>query len=212
MTRPGDPTYIPTGMEQVPVSPLTGIPGWLSTAEEKCLFDLAHDVPRQGVIVEIGSEYGRSCAAMLAGASYRDIRMVSVDLFPNDHPLVGNLLETFQCNVETALAALRLPACSVEIMRGDSAKAGEDWPLGVAINLLFIDGDHTYEGVKHDIAAWVRWLCPNGVVAFHDCARDENDHYLRFEVDRAVSEWYDLARRAFVELPRADTMRIFRRL
>jgi hypothetical protein len=34
--------------------------------------------------------------------------------------------------------------------------------------LLWIDGDHTYKGVKADFDSWSPFVIPGGVVAFHD--------------------------------------------
>jgi predicted O-methyltransferase YrrM len=36
------------------------------------------------------------------------------------------------------------------------------------IDLLFIDGDHSYEGVKEDVEAWFPKLNEKAVVIFHD--------------------------------------------
>jgi hypothetical protein len=36
------------------------------------------------------------------------------------------------------------------------------------IGLLWLDGDHTVEGVRRDFEAWAPFLEPGGVVAFHD--------------------------------------------
>lgn len=37
------------------------------------------------------------------------------------------------------------------------------------INLLFIDGDHSYKGVKADIENWYPQMAEGGVMLFHDC-------------------------------------------
>lgn len=37
------------------------------------------------------------------------------------------------------------------------------------INVLFIDGDHTYEGCKADIDVWYPHMVKKGVMLFHDC-------------------------------------------
>jgi len=39
---------------------------------------------------------------------------------------------------------------------------------GRKIDLLFIDGDHRYDGVKADFLSYLPFLAPNGKVAFHD--------------------------------------------
>ena len=40
--------------------------------------------------------------------------------------------------------------------------------VGKNIDVLFIDGDHTYEGCKADIDVWSKWVVPGGVMLFHD--------------------------------------------
>jgi len=41
--------------------------------------------------------------------------------------------------------------------------------LGAAkLDFLFIDGDHSYEGVKRDFEMYSRLVRPGGMVAFHD--------------------------------------------
>ena len=45
-------------------------------------------------------------------------------------------------------------------------------PQDIKIDLLFIDGDHSYEGVKLDFELYSKLLTPKGVVILHDS--DEN--------------------------------------
>lgn len=39
---------------------------------------------------------------------------------------------------------------------------------GIKIDVLFIDGDHSYEGVKKDFELYSKILSPNGIIIFHD--------------------------------------------
>jgi len=48
--------------------------------------------------------------------------------------------------------------------RGGRLLAGE--PL----DFLFIDGEHTYEGVKQDVEAYSPFVTAGGLVVFHDMA------------------------------------------
>jgi cephalosporin hydroxylase len=41
---------------------------------------------------------------------------------------------------------------------------------GRQVDLLFIDGDHSYAGVRADFEMYSPFVCPGGVVAFHDIA------------------------------------------
>jgi predicted O-methyltransferase YrrM len=57
---------------------------------------------------------------------------------------------------------------------------------GEKLDYLFIDGDHTYEGVKKDFEMYAPLVRPQGLVAFHDVAEHRRD--LSCEVDKFWSE------------------------
>ena len=56
---------------------------------------------------------------------------------------------------------------NVEILKGDSSEIARTWQHG-RIDVLHIDADHTYEGVKRDYEAWSHHVRKNGVILFHD--------------------------------------------
>lgn len=53
------------------------------------------------------------------------------------------------------------------------------------IDFLFIDGDHTYEGVRADWLAWSPLVRPGGLVAFHDTWPNADRH------EPGVVRWVD---------------------
>lgn len=55
---------------------------------------------------------------------------------------------------------------------------------GKKIDLLFIDGDHRYNGVKKDFEVYKQLVSPNGLIAFHDI---NEDHKTRF--GNKTSNW-----------------------
>jgi len=44
------------------------------------------------------------------------------------------------------------------------------------IDLLFIDGDHSYQGVKSDFEMYSPLVRDSGIVAFHDIAHARSDY------------------------------------
>lgn len=42
------------------------------------------------------------------------------------------------------------------------------------IDILIVDGDHSYEGVSRDIEAWLPHMKPDGLIFFHDYLEREN--------------------------------------
>lgn len=58
----------------------------------------------------------------------------------------------------------------VEILRASSAEAAAGWNL--PIDLLFIDGDHSYGGVKRDWELFAPFVQPFGNIIFHDTLWD----------------------------------------
>ncbi len=56
-------------------------------------------------------------------------------------------------------------------IEGDSREVYKTWDKG-KIKLLFIDGDHTYEGVKADAEGWFDHVSSPGAILFHDFRSD----------------------------------------
>lgn len=158
------------------------VPGWLNDMEGYTLMTLAgHDrgpggQPVQGCVAEIGSFKGRSTCWLAAGVQGRGAgKVYAIDHFtgsPEHQPggshadpdIVkdGTTLNAFRANI----ARLNL-GDHVEAVVAPSLEAAKTWSKG-PIRLLFIDGDHSYEATKADLAAWKPHLAPGALVAFHD--------------------------------------------
>lgn len=183
---------------------LTGAPGWETEPEQHLLAELAKQVPAGATILEIGAEFGMS-TSIFAKFSPADVQVTSVDLFPN-RPEYGSMLAVLRAN----LAELGLSGNTHQLAM-DSVKAASHWDQPIA--LLFVDGDHSYAGVKADIAAWLPFVPVGGKVAFHDCACQTNKlpHSLHFEVTKAVSEWFQAEASQWKLVNMVDTIEVFER-
>jgi hypothetical protein len=69
-----------------------------------------------------------------------------------------------------------------QIIRSDSVAAAAGFEDGT-VDLIFIDGDHSYDGVKRDILAWKKKVKRGGWLGGHDYAHPDQG-----EVKRAVDE------------------------
>ncbi len=60
----------------------------------------------------------------------------------------------------------------------------------VAFDLIFIDGDHSYSGVRRDFEMFGPLIASGGVIAFHDIMRDPENvpHHEGVEVRRFFDE------------------------
>jgi cephalosporin hydroxylase len=153
---------------------------------------------RPRAVVEIGTAAGGTLF-MLACIASRDARIVSVDL-PGG--AFGGGYSWWRKPLYRSFARDRQ---RVVLLRGDShapatvarVRTGLD---GRPIDLLFIDGDHTFAGVRADFDAYAAWVRPGGLIAFHDIKDDPGQPQL--EVGRFWREVATrFASREFVESP-----------
>jgi hypothetical protein len=129
---------------------------------------LAACVPGRGAIVEIGSFQGRS-TVMLAkvAAHYGFGPIVAID--PHNSPiLLDHQANPKASSYQGFLDSIRAAGVAnhVESHLEYSTQVAGTWKR--AIRLLWIDGDHSYEGAKKDLDGFFPHLVPHGVVAFHD--------------------------------------------
>jgi predicted O-methyltransferase YrrM len=84
-------------------------------------------------------------------------------------PYVGNRFGVDFCFLIARREVARRGVGRVEWVRATGAEAVHDPRLaGRSIDFLFIDGDHSYEGLREDWEAWRPLLQSGAVVGFHD--------------------------------------------
>ncbi len=146
-----------------------GVAGHLTRREAMFLAVLASSTPGDGLILEIGSFKGKS--TIILAKAERDTTgrrtLVAVDPLtspaPTDPSLHGAASgrDEFFANLDRAGVRDR-----VEFHEKFSHELAAGWNR--AIRLLWIDGDHTTEGVTNDVNLFGHFLQPGGVIAFHD--------------------------------------------
>jgi predicted O-methyltransferase YrrM len=121
------------------------------------------------VCVEIGSARGKSaCCIGLALKENRHGKLYAVDPHAPTEWNDDNSVDTFKTMRRNLHAAG--VANYVEIVRKFSQDFAASWTR--EIDMLFIDGDHSYEGVKRDWDMLHPKVSRFGVVIFHDTIWD----------------------------------------
>ena len=119
-------------------------------------------------IVEIGRYHGGS--TFLLACANMETPIYSIDLGPKNDQQVLTYMD------ENGLGK------NVTLLVGDS-QIGE-YPKISNIDLLFIDGDHSYEGCTNDLNNWYPKVVEGGHVLLHDC-------YFGSEVQQSVLDFVD---------------------
>jgi hypothetical protein len=116
------------------------------------------------IIVELGVDYGYSTYVWNnALEKENNGRVYGVDLF------LGDAHTSFRSNHEYVLKNIADHNLKrMEIIRGDFKDISNLWWRPV--DILHIDGFHTYEAVKSDFDSWSRFVKEDGIILFHDVA------------------------------------------
>lgn len=149
--------------------------------------------PRAGA--EIGVATGETSEALLR--EFPMLRLHMVDpwcSYSDGHPYRESgdgaaRLSSRQQNatMETALGRTEFAVCRRVIHRMDSDAAADQIAPG-SLDFVFIDGDHTLEGVRCDLARWSPSLHSRGVLCGHDYGHPRDRRGL-WGVSQAVNEF-----------------------
>jgi len=149
------------------------IDGWLLNEEARFLFSAARLIEPPDVIAEIGSWHGKSTVLLCRGslAGHR-AKIYSFDLFE----IGGAEADVYRKHVRAAEHSyMNIWSRNVARARGSSlvnAVVGCSWEnaakVPAPIGLLFVDGDHTLDGVGKDWEAFEPRLSARTIVMFHD--------------------------------------------
>jgi predicted O-methyltransferase YrrM len=161
-------------MRYRPIFCHTEIEGFLHSREACALYDLARGLRRGAVVVEIGSWLGKSSVTIAKGLQrVPGARLFCIDPFDGagDSASVeyyhasmaqrGSPKERFLGNAERCgVRSIIYP------LEGRSFDFAAGWKT--PIDLLFIDGDHSFAAAERDYLDWNGHVRNGGYVAFHD--------------------------------------------
>lgn len=144
--------------EVVAVPEYKTIDGLITDEEADFLVELARSVPPRGLVVNIGTWHGKSVACFQEGQPAA--RIVTIDI---DHSKITD----------------KRPR--VRYITKDSGAVALRWKR--PIDLLFVDGSHSYDGAMAD-TKFAEHVKPGGKVVFHDY-----DAFMH-ECTWAIDDWW----------------------
>lgn len=150
------------------------IPTHLSTREKILLYKLASSLTPKSKIVEIGSYVGASSVFLACGAKKNNSKLYCIDTWQNEAMTEGerDTFHEFKQNTKNIRKWI-IP------FRGKSTDVVKEFTE--KIDLLFIDGDHSYTAVLQDAKSWFPKLKDTAIIVFHDFAAPD--------VKKAINEF-----------------------
>ena len=148
-------------------------------------FEVLKRLPQRNVSgVEVGVWRGFMSSALLC---YPTVCLYMVDNWVGDdrYASEGYGSKDSQKNKEMAYKNTEYAAHRREIMPFSSETASKYFKDG-SVEFVFIDADHSYDGVKSDIAIWLPKIRQGGLLGGHDY--DNPNYPFGAEVKRAVDE------------------------
>jgi len=156
--------------------------GYLTEKEVLGIKGLVITLPPAPLIINIGAGAGTSSVAMLETRS--DVSVCTIDV--NQDGALGSLQGELN-----ALVGIDIQGRHYQILQDSKTVSAGNVRLLTGtdkINMVFVDGDHSREGVRGDIDTWLPRITPGGIIAFDDYGDNEHDNVEWPEVKIAIDE------------------------
>lgn len=123
-----------------------------TVGEVDSLKELARSLPQNPTVVNIGAG-DRAISTLAILEERKDAVIYSIDIHA-------------KTNEGHYLRKAGLPHQRVIRLLGKSQDIGKFWPI--LVDMVYVDGDHSYVAVLEDIEVWWPNLKRGGIMAFHD--------------------------------------------
>ena len=132
----------------------------LTTQERIILYEFASKLNDNSIIVEVGSYMGASSSFLAFGAQKSKSNLYCVDTWKNEGMTEGkrDTYSEFKTNTQKFH--------NIVALRDKSENIGKNFDQ--IIDLLFLDGDHSYEAVKTDLNVWLPHTKNGTILIMHD--------------------------------------------
>ena len=173
---PGHESFI-SGQHAQIFEQTSQLPGWQTPGDSFKLYEMGYHAG--DVILEIGTFGGRSATVGLRGALANPVRTQRPQFYGIDI-MDDSITRTRQVLADEMLGQY------CHLYHGVLRDFVQRWQI--TPTMVFLDGDHTYEGVKADLAILSAYLKPGTPILAHDFMNTENESG-KIGVKRAAQEW-----------------------
>ncbi len=135
--------------------------------------DILRAMPRSANVAELGVQHGDFSQKILDICGPEKLHLIDVDL---DHV------------VRSGRFASEIASGRVQLHEADSATTIESFPDG-HFDFIYIDADHSYDGVRRDIAAAHPKVAADGYLLFNDYTFWSSAECMPYGVIHAVNEF-----------------------
>lgn len=129
-------------------------------------------MPIGGIVAEVGVQAGHFSKSILSICRPSELHLIDIDL----HSF--SIREQFKSEIDQGV---------VHLHEGDSSTILRSFPDGY-FDFIYIDADHTYEGVKRDTEVSKHKVKEKGILIFNDYTYWSPMECMRYGVIRAVNE------------------------
>lgn len=148
------------------------VEGYLSQEAGRLLWELAKEIPEDGLCVDLGSYKGKSAICMAQTGR----KVWTVDHFEGEsknvlddkrHAKPDHVAGVYQRDLIKNLTEHGV-ADNVRVISRNTNDGPDFLAHHPEIDLLFVDAGHDYESVRRDLEAWEPFMTPNGTIVFDD--------------------------------------------
>lgn len=172
------------GLVSKELEALSRKPGYLTEEAGQLLFFVAKALPRFSNVVEVGAFLGKSTCYIAGALQNKEASFVTIDTFDSRamSAVSGSTEEFFRENVADY-------AHLVEVWKMESETASRRFlqEQRGPIDFLWIDGDHSEEGVRKDLESWLPQTAKSAVILMDDYY-DKGAKRVKTVVDSLVGE------------------------
>jgi len=136
---------------------------FLLKGEPAFLSSLIRSLPTNPVVLEIGTF--RGLTAVLMAQQRKDIKVITID------PHIG--VPEMNLYSNPFIVKSNFEKYNMEKQITHYPVASEEYEPSEAYDLIFIDGNHSFESVSHDYYKFEPFVKPGGFIVFHDFGSHE---------------------------------------